>query len=288
MSKLFRNSSPDALTLKQSIEQEKRRNAETRHQKRQARELAAQGRGEDTEIAHVTRGEFVVPQALQTPEFMAALQRAAEAQNIPLERLRVGSAKNSLNPATGAPEFAHSVEDEPRVPKGYEDKSGEWTRGAASKAESPKSISSAQGQTVSITHPDGTTEVRTGGTRSWRNNNPGNLETKGGFAKQHGAIGSDGRFAIFPDEATGEAAAQALLNERYPLLTVDQVIEKRTPPEKGNDTERTKQLVRQFSGLPGDAIVGRLKPDEKQRLYEAIRRSEGWHTGTITHSASPS
>ncbi len=34
----------------------------------QARELAAEGRGEDTEIAHLARGEFVVPRALQTPE----------------------------------------------------------------------------------------------------------------------------------------------------------------------------------------------------------------------------
>lgn len=33
-------------------------------------------------------------------------------------------------------------------------------------------------------------ETRIGGSRSWRNNNPGNLEY-GKFAKQHGAIGTD-------------------------------------------------------------------------------------------------
>jgi hypothetical protein len=73
---------------------------------RQVRQLAAQGRGEDTEVAHVARGELVVPQALQTPEFMAALARAAAAYGVPLERLSVGSARNSINPHTGAPEFA--------------------------------------------------------------------------------------------------------------------------------------------------------------------------------------
>jgi lysozyme len=72
---------------------------------RHVQQLAAQGRGEDTEVAHVTRGELVVPQALQTPEFMAALARAAEAYGVPLERLRIGSAMNRINPETGAPEF---------------------------------------------------------------------------------------------------------------------------------------------------------------------------------------
>jgi hypothetical protein len=40
------------------------------------------------------------------------------------------------------------------------------------------------------------------GPRNRRNNNPGNIEY-GPFAKEHGAIGTDGRFAIFPDEETG-------------------------------------------------------------------------------------
>jgi len=105
MTKLFRNSSPGALTLNESIELEKKREKERRKQMRQARELAAQGRGEDTEVAHVALGELVVPQALQTPELLAALRRVAAANNIPFDALRVGSAMNSRNPRTGAPEF---------------------------------------------------------------------------------------------------------------------------------------------------------------------------------------
>jgi len=46
------------------------------------------------------------------------------------------------------------------------------------------------------------TSVRAGGSPAWRNNNPGNLEYRQ-LAQAHGAIGSDGRFAIFPDDATG-------------------------------------------------------------------------------------
>ena len=46
--------------------------------------------------------------------------------------------------------------------------------------------------------------------RNMRNNNPGNIEY-GDFAKKHGATGSDGRFAIFPDLKTGQDAMASLL-----------------------------------------------------------------------------
>ena len=97
------NASPGALTLRQAFALEKERTATAA--RRQARELAAQGRGEDTEVAHVALGELVIPRALQSPEVLDALQRAAAAHNIPLEMLSVGSFMNSVNPKTGAPEF---------------------------------------------------------------------------------------------------------------------------------------------------------------------------------------
>ncbi len=42
-------------------------------QELQAQVLALQGRGGDTEIAHVTPGEVVIPARIRTPEVMAAL-----------------------------------------------------------------------------------------------------------------------------------------------------------------------------------------------------------------------
>jgi hypothetical protein len=53
-------------------------------------------------------------------------------------------------------------------------------------------------------------QTRSGGDRNWRNNNPGNIEY-GKFAISMGAIGSDGRFAIFPSEEMGRKAADTLL-----------------------------------------------------------------------------
>ena len=47
-------------------------------QELQAQVLALQGRGGDTEVAHVTPGEVVIPKRMRTPELMAALARATQ------------------------------------------------------------------------------------------------------------------------------------------------------------------------------------------------------------------
>ena len=133
---LFRNDSPGALTLDQAVELEIKRRDERR---RQARELAAQGRGADTEIAHVAPGEIVIPWILQTPELLAALTRAAAAQNRTLESLRIGSRRNSINPATGMAEF-RDVSGEPRVAKGSGDESGQWTSGGSAGAAGARQV----------------------------------------------------------------------------------------------------------------------------------------------------
>lgn len=69
-----------------------------------AERLAAEGQGGDTEVAHLTPGEVVVPLTLQTPEVMALLRRAARAQGIDLRCLTVGHGR--INPKTGQEQFA--------------------------------------------------------------------------------------------------------------------------------------------------------------------------------------
>ena len=111
MSNLLRNSSPSALTRDQAFAREKKRMAERGRLIRKARDLAAQGRGTDTEVAHVAPGEIVLPKAMQTPEVMAALTKIAAVRGVPLARLRVGDSRNNINPKTGAPEFDLSERD---------------------------------------------------------------------------------------------------------------------------------------------------------------------------------
>jgi hypothetical protein len=78
-------------------------------QELQAQVLALQGRGGDTEIAHVTPGELVIPKRMRTPELMAALAQAARQAGIDPSRLVVGDRRNSVNPRTGQAEFADPI-----------------------------------------------------------------------------------------------------------------------------------------------------------------------------------
>ena len=92
------------------------------------------------------------------------------------------------------------------------------------------------------------------GTLNARNNNPGNMEY-GPFARKHGAIGTDGRFAIFPDKETGSAAMDAKLQEYGGLgvNTVSSIIGKWAPPEENDTTAYVKAVAKRLG----------VKPDQK-------------------------
>ena len=93
------------------------------------------------------------------------------------------------------------------------------------------------------------------GTRPQRLNNPGDIEY-GNFAAQHGAIGSDGRFAIFPDAVTGFAALRQLLMTDYAGMTLKAALNRFAPPVE-NDTGRYLLNVCSWTGAaPTDIIDG--------------------------------
>lgn len=70
-----------------------------------ARKLKGKGRNGDTEIAHVTPGEMVVPLSVQTPEVRSTLQRSFAERGVPMERYTVGTTDNSRNPDTNKEEY---------------------------------------------------------------------------------------------------------------------------------------------------------------------------------------
>lgn len=70
-----------------------------------AKKLAKNGRYGDTEMAHVTPGEIVVPHSVQTPEVVSRLQTAFAEQGVPMSRYTVQGSQNSKNPDTGNPEY---------------------------------------------------------------------------------------------------------------------------------------------------------------------------------------
>jgi hypothetical protein len=90
-----------------------------------------------------------------------------------------------------------------------------------------------------------------------RNHNPGNIE-HGQFARAHGAIGNTGRFAYFPDDATGFAAMRALLQEPlYQGKTVEAAIAEWAPPDE-NDTPRYIANVCAWCGCHAGDVIDSL------------------------------
>lgn len=129
--------------------------------------------------------------------------------------------------------------------------------------------------------------AKVGGSRNWRNNNPGNIEY-GPFAKEMGAIGSDGRFAIFPDSKTGYEAAHKLLTDPkkgYHGKTIAQNIQRWAPKynNKGqieNDPNAYINMMRK-SGFDPNAKYSDLTPEQQKQYLNAINNIEGGRPGFV-------
>lgn len=113
-------------------------------------------------------------------------------------------------------------------------------------------------------------------TRSYRNNNPGNIRA-GSFANRHGATGSDAEgFAIWPTSAEGFAALVALLRTAtYRALTIEAAINRYAPASE-NDSAAYVASVCGQTELSPDQVLGDLPPDELAGLAWAMAMHEGW------------
>jgi hypothetical protein len=152
-------------------------------------------------------------------------------------------------------------------------------------AGSPQKINSistgGKSRTTQFIGSDGRKHTKTDGTAAWRNNNPGNIEY-GDFAKRNGAIGTDGRFAIFPDEATGRRAIASLLQtNKYRNLSMADAVKRYAPPHE-NDTEAYRAALSRNTGIALDKKMGQLSDAEMERVVKEIQRIEGWKQGKET------
>lgn len=121
----------------------------------------------------------------------------------------------------------------------------------------------------------------TGSSMSWANNNPGNMEA-GAFARAHGAIGSDGRFAIFPTVEAGFDASKALLKSSgYSNLSLSQVIHKWAPKSDGNDPDGYTTQVSGKTGISSDARMNQLSDHQLDLITHAMAEREGWIPGKV-------
>lgn len=112
------------------------------------------------------------------------------------------------------------------------------------------------------------------GDRAMRNNNPGNIEY-GKFARSMGAIGTDGRFAVFPTREVGIRAQSGLLfGKNYKDLTLADAISKYAP-EFENNTAAYAATVAAMSGVSLDTKMADIPADKRTAVVEAMHYVEG-------------
>lgn len=136
-------------------------------------------------------------------------------------------------------------------------------------------VSSKPGVTT-IKTPDGAIIERTGD-RNQRNNNPSNI-VGGPFAKAHGAIGDDGRFAVFPSKEVGQKAQKELLFNKNKDNTLTDTIAKLSPPSENNTAEYQQAVLSKVGGR--NKKMSEYTPAEQQKIMDAITAREGTKQGT--------
>jgi hypothetical protein len=100
------------------------------------------------------------------------------------------------------------------------------------------------------------------GSRSTRNNNPGDLDFEPWMAKQFGAvletiptdINETPRFARFPSADRGWAALRTLLTNDYLGMTIAAAFNKYAPPDE-NDTNLYTDFVCKQTGLQPEDVL---------------------------------
>ena len=119
-----------------------------------------------------------------------------------------------------------------------------------------------------------------GGSRSWRNNNPGNIEY-GPYARSKGAIGTDGRFAVFPSYESGRKAQENLLfdSKGYRNLTLGQAINKWAPSGDNNNVPAYIAALVNGSGVSPDTRMSDIPPAVRGKILDAMQKHEGWYPG---------
>lgn len=127
-------------------------------------------------------------------------------------------------------------------------------------------------------YPDGS--VKRGGSRAWRNNNPGNLE----YHDQKGAIGKEqaGRFAKFATEEDGMNALKETLRTVYKGKLPAELTKNYAPPGDGHNDPAAYAKFLAKHGVDPKIPVDQQAP----ATAEAIKKQEGWIPGIIEKQKS--
>ena len=119
------------------------------------------------------------------------------------------------------------------------------------------------------------------GSRSFRNNNPGNIKMSD-FARSMGATGADDKgFAVFPSYEAGRKAQSSLLfdSDKYKNLSIQDAIAKWAPGSDGNDPAGYAAQMAKAAGVGVGTRLSDLTSEQRERFLDAQQRKEGWNPG---------
>lgn len=140
---------------------------------------------------------------------------------------------------------------------------------------------------ILFTDREGREFIKEGGSRAWRNNNPGNIR-KGNFASAAGAIGDDDAFAIFPDYKTGfDAIVTLLRSPSYTNLSLRDAVFRYAPPNE-NDSEQYLAFLERETGVQGNIVLSSLAVADIRKVAKVIQTVEGWQPGIERADRPPS
>lgn len=126
-------------------------------------------------------------------------------------------------------------------------------------------------------------ETRTDGSASWRYNNPG-LIFYGDFAKSVGAIGTDGKYAIFASYDDGRKAQENLLFESkqgYKDKTLNDALKLYAPKNEGFNTDYYVETVKKQTGISFDKILSSFTSEERKSLLDTLEQIERFKQGKV-------
>lgn len=134
--------------------------------------------------------------------------------------------------------------------------------------------------TVQYFDEEGNMVIRSGGTRAWRCNNPGNLHASSySTGKDRRSIGTAGddedTYAVYPDYATGhEALVVMLKGSVYSPLTLRAAMRRYDK----NNPKYIDIIVKETGFDPGRKIKS-LNDKEFEKFWRAIEKTEKWEEG---------
>ncbi|MDH5542057.1 MAG: hypothetical protein OEY64_03735 [Nitrospinota bacterium] len=120
-------------------------------------------------------------------------------------------------------------------------------------------------------YSDGTDSYNLGGTKAWRNNNPGNIQCSHHVKKYLKSVGCDeGGVAIFPDYETGYKAHEALLRKRsYLDLAIEEAVKRYTDGDSPETQEGYVNYITTQTGMLPAIKIAHAPSLKEQGIQEA-------------------